>query len=144
MLLFRVCFILCIFFKIVQCFGNVSGLSGISAPIPSTTLVQPPILSRTKLCGIGYKEQNISAIVSRLYEEEYFCCSKQVILSRTFLLFQVGYYTEQKISTILSRLCRIEYFYHSKQVILGRTLFRLGYVEQNISTIMSRLNFLQT
>ena len=92
------------------------------------------------ILGIAsYTEQNL-AILSRLYSVEYFCYSVQVMRSRIFLLFRVGY-TEQNISTIPSRLCRVEYFCYSGQVIPSRTflLFRVGDTQQKISAIPGRL-----
>ena len=38
--------------------------------------------------GVGYTEQSISAILSRLYGVEYFCCSGKIMWSRLFLVLR--------------------------------------------------------
>ena len=38
--------------------------------------------------GVGYTEQSISAILSRLYGVEYFCCSEKIMWSRLFLVLR--------------------------------------------------------
>ena len=79
------------------------------------------------------------AIPGRLFRVKHFCCSEQVIPSRRFLLFRVGY--------IWSRAFVLCY---SEQVILSRTflLFQVGYTkkvftEQKFSAILFSLNQLE-
>ena len=79
------------------------------------------------------------AILSRLYLVEHFCYSEQVITSRRFLLFCVGYIWSRTFV-----LCC------SEQVILSRTflLFQVCYMkkvytEQEISAILCNLNRLE-
>ena len=81
------------------------------------------------LLGIAsYSEQSLT-IRSRLYGVEYFCYSEQVMWSRIFLLFRVGY-AGQSIFAIPVRLYQVEYFRYSEQLIPSRRflLFRVGYV----------------
>ena len=76
------------------------------------------------------------AIPCRLYRVEHFCPSEQVIPSRRFALFRVGYIWSRTIA-----LC------YSEQVILIRTflIFQVGYTkkvhtEQKVSAILCSLN----
>ena len=75
------------------------------------------------------------AIPRRLHREDYFCYSEQVIPSRKFLLFRVGYIWSRTFA-----LC------FSEQIILNRRLLlfqvdytKIVYIEQKFSAILCSL-----
>ena len=85
------------------------------------------------LFRVGYAEQTISVIPSRLYDGvEYFCYSEQVMRSRLFLHFRVGS-MEQNIFAIPSRLNRVDYFCYSEQTISEQTISEQTISEQTFS-----------
>ena len=117
--------------------------------------LRPPTLLKNRLCHSCFSVNFVKflrasfltehlwwlplAIPIRLYQVEHFCYSEQVIPSRRFLLFRVGYIW---IKTFI--LCYFE------QVILSRTflLFQVGYkknvyTEQKFSAILCSLNQLE-
>ena len=83
----------------------------------------------------------IATRYSQLYQVES-SYTEQVIQSRVFLLFRVGYMEQN----ILSGLYRVEHFYYSEYVMGNRIflLFRLSYTEQNISAIQFAVNHTNT
>ena len=124
------------FFFTLMCRKNCSkfNMSSKISPIVTTRVV---FLYRVR----SYKKWN-RAIRSRLYRVEYFCYSKQIIPSKTFLLFRVIYINEMKY-LFFNRSLQVQViqinilFVFSYFPLMRLLLAAKEYTEQNVAAISS-------